>query len=403
MIAEIKSLSKKTGSVTGLAIVIVVGFLQYILLSSVKNTSILLPSYGALKQGLVNKSVISEIIWMIKDFSEGQFFGGLFAGIGVISGGIIGWILDIKKSKYRGSDIVFGLNIFPWILASQIITMVFSVYVLKYLNFIDGSTYHWAPTFLLIVGVPQAVLCIFGPSLKNLIVGCLLGAFTTVPMANFIGYSIIDKIGMPVTISNYIALALSILFALQACKMLPFMKQERFPIIAENIMDLDEDEKYKKLKDPKFIISKTLTSFTDCLYYGNEWPTIFLIIGAVTDWVINVEHGMVGAKVFPAILFAQLMSGAIGAFLYGYKYIEKGWYPTYVPVVSICPFCVLVFGPTLPVIIFSSIIGGIIGAPFAELLGRNLPEHIHGVIPNVLAMAITTMSVIAIMRGLPWF
>lgn len=403
MIAEIKSFNKKTGSIKGLLIVIIVGFLQYLLLSGMTNSSMMLPPYGVLEEGLIKNNLTSEIVWMIKDFSEGQFFGGLFSGIGVILGGIIAWRLDVKRSKFRGSDIVFGLNIFPWILASQIITIVFSVYALKYLSFIDGNTYHWVPTFLLIVGVPQAVLCVFGPSVKNLIVGCLLGAFTTVPIANYISYSIIDKIGMPVTIANYIALALSITFALQACKMLGFVKKVSFPIIKENVGDLDEEEKYEQLKSLKFIISKTLTSFTDCLFYGNEWPTIFLIIGAMIDWMINCEHGLLGAKVFPAILFAQLISGAIGAYLYGYKYIEKGWYPTYVPVVSICPFSILVFGPTLPVIIFSAIIGGIIGAPFAELLGKSFPEHIHGVVPNVLAMAVTTISVIAIMQGLPWF
>ena len=394
---------KSTGSLLGLVIVIAIALIQYYIFTEISGNSTLLPSYDSFIAKIMDGDIISKFLWIIKDFSEGQFFGGIISGFGVITGGIIACILDRKKSKYRGFDIVFGLNIFPWILASQILTSVFSVFVLKYLNFIDGDLVSWAPTFLLLVGVPQAVLCIFGPSIKNLIVGSLLGAFLSVPIANFVGYKIMNIIDMPTNIANYIALALSITLGLQVCKLLPWIKEKPFPLIKENQRNLSYDEKYKLLKSPLFLVRRTLADFTDCLFYGNEWATIFLILGAVVDWLINSTHGLAGARLFPAVLLSQLVSGGIGVFLYGYNHIEKGWYPTYVPVVSIGPFCVLTFGGSLHVALFAAVIGGIIGAPFAGLLNTYLPKHLHGVIANVLAMAITTITVITVMNALPWF
>ncbi len=394
---------KTTGSLLGLAIVVAIGLLQYFIFIGMKGTSQILPPYGVFVDRIMEQDFQSRLLWSIKDFSEGQFYGGIIAGFGVILGGIVAFILDRRKSKYRGFDIVFGLNIFPWVLASQLITSIFVIFVLKYLEFIDGDIVTWVPTFLVLVGVPQAVLCIYGPGIKNLLTGSVLGGLLTVPLANYLGYKIMDVIEMPVTVSNYIALALSITIALQVCKLLPWMKGKPFPIIEENIRVLNDEEKYRLLKSPLFLIRRTLADFTDCLFYGNEWATIFLIFGAIVDWIINCRHGMCGTQVFPAILLVQLVSGGLGVFLYGYKHIELGWYPTYVPVVSIGPFCVLTFGTALHTVLFAAVLGGLIGAPFAGLLNRNLPKHLHGVIPNVLAMAITTMTVITVMKALPWF
>lgn len=63
----------------------------------------------------------------------------------------------------------------------------------------------------------------------------------------------------------------------------------------------------------------------------------------------------------------------------------------------------LTFGTSLHTVLFASILGGLIGAPFADLLNRNLAEDLHGVIPNVLAMGLCTMTVISVMKALPWF
>ena len=402
MIDEKKKITNgTTASFLGLIIITMVGLILYLLLSNVMIVTNWLP-YDSIVEGIMENNIVSKIIWMVKDFSEGQFYGGLFAGMGLIIGAVIAWRLDLKKSKYAGINISYGLNIWPWIFVSQILTMSISVFIFNYLDLLDNETFSWLPTFLLLVGAPQAVLCIYGPNVKALFTGSILGGLLTVPLANWINNYIIVPIGMPGTVANYFALAGAITITLQVCNLLPWMEKKPFNKIDYGPPPTDEDM-YSTLKNPLWLIRRTLADFTDPLFYGNEIASLFLIIGAIIDWFLNSKHGFLGSQVLPAILFSQLISGGIGVYLYGRKHLENGWYPTYVPVVSIAPFCVLTFGTTLPVILFSSIFGGIIGAPFAELLNRNLPEHLHGVIPNVLAMGITTMFTISVMNYLPWF
>lgn len=66
------------------------------------------------------------------------------------------------------------------------------------------------------------------------------------------------------------------------------------------------------------------------------------------------------------------------------------------------PVCVLLFGATMPVILVSGILGGIIGAPIAHWIEDRRPDYIHGTVPNVLAMTISTVIVAAVISCISW-
>lgn len=288
-----KITNKTTASFLGLMIISIVGLILYLLLSNIMIVTKWLP-YESIVEGIMENNIISKFIWMIKDFSEGQFYGGLFASMSLIIGAIIAWRLDVKKSKYAGINISYGLNIWPWIFASQILTMLIAVFVLGYLSLLDNDTFSWLPTFLLLVGAPQAVLCVYGPSVKSLLTGSILGGLLTVPMANWINNYIIVPIGMPGTIANYFALAGSITITLQVCSLLPWMEKKSFNTIDYGPSPTEE-EMYKTLKNPLWIIRRTLADFTDPLFYGNEIASFFLIVGAIIDWFLNSKHGFLGS------------------------------------------------------------------------------------------------------------
>ena len=78
---------------------------------------------------------------------------------------------------------------------------------------------------------PQAVLCVYGPSWRNLVTGVLLASFLSVPIANFVNAGILIPMGMPGTIANYFALALSITLTLQVCKLAPWIEKVKHPVI----------------------------------------------------------------------------------------------------------------------------------------------------------------------------
>ncbi|MPN58174.1 hypothetical protein SDC9_205875 [bioreactor metagenome] len=60
------------------------------------------------------------------------------------------------------------------------------------------------------------------------------------------------------------------------------------------------------------------------------------------------------------------------------------------------------FGATMPIIIISSVLGALIGAPLAEFANRNKPEYIHGTVGNVISMALSTVIVAAVIECIPW-
>src|SRR5699024_11661890 len=159
---------------------------------------------------------------------------------------------------------------------------------------------------------------------------------------------------MLITRSIYYSLASAVTIVKQKYKLHPWIKKKEFQLINEP-SNLGKDEIQEMLNRPDWIIRRTLADFTDPLFYGNEIATIFLILGAMIDWFINSKHGFLGSQIFPAILFSQLLCGGLAVYLYGKKHLENGWYPTFIPLVSIAPFCVIIFVLNLFLIFFSSI------------------------------------------------
>ena len=62
---------RTTASLTGYAILLGIGFLQYFLLSGVNNTCEILKPYGMFVTSIREGGVADKWVWIVKDFSEG--------------------------------------------------------------------------------------------------------------------------------------------------------------------------------------------------------------------------------------------------------------------------------------------------------------------------------------------
>ena len=72
----------------------------------------------------------------------------------------------------------------------------------------------------------------------------------------------------------------------------------------------------------------------------------------------------------------------------------RGWYPTYVPLVSVVPAAVLTYGGGFTVMIASALLGALIAPPLACAIAQRLPKYLHPFIGNVLSMAISTLVIL---------
>lgn len=398
---ETKFLLKRTGSFWGFIITLMIGFGIYFILGSIHAAGQWFPYDVVVKNA--GSNVFYKFVWFIMNFTEAQFYAGFLASLGIILGGFVAWILSVRKSRYAGFDVCYGTNLWPWVFASQVISLGFAIFILNYTSLFNTGDFSWLPTFITVVGVPPSIVLLYGPSYKALFTGSILGGLICFPTAFWIMTKILPLVEIPGVVSNVLTMAITGIIVCQVCSILPWMEKVPLKVIKKDTKELSKEEELNIMSTPIWFLRRVLADFSEPQFYGNEIAGLFVIIGVCLEWVINSGHGAYASGAIPAIILSQFIGGGVGVFLYFNKYFEKGWYATYVPVVSVGPACVLMFGATIPVAVFAGVLGGILGAPVAEYFADKLPGHIHGTNANVLSMALCTTIVAIVMRALPWF
>ena len=386
---------RRFGSVAGLVISLAIGFAFYFGLQAVGGNQESW-AYASIIDGIA-ASLPKQMQWFLMDFTEAQFYAGVFAGAGVIIGGAVAWILAVKGSRYAGFDVCYGSStLFPWVLASQILSLALAIFVFRYIDLFRGDSVTWAATFITVVGAPPAVMLLYGPSISALLTSSVLGGLICAPVATWMGSYVITPLGLPGVVGNVLTMAITGIIVCKVCQVAPWV--EKKPVSPHKSFAREED-----VYSAGWFVRRVLAEFTEAPFYGNEVASLFVLAGAVIDWCICSLHGANGAGTVPAIILSQFTGAAVGVFLYAKKFDKGGWYATYVPVVSVGPACVLMFGGTVPVALFAGALGGILGGPVAEFFAGKLPEGIHVTVANVTSMAVCTTVTAAVMQILPFF
>ena len=389
---------KSTGSVLGLIIVIAIGFAFYFGLNAIGGSTESL-SYNSIIDG-IQDNVFKQVQWLLMNFTEPQFYASIFAGIGIIAGGFIAWILAKKNSRLAGFDICYGSsNLFPWVLAAQVLSVGLAIFVYRYINLFDLPETTWIATFISIVGAPPSVMLLYGPSVPALLTSSILGGLLCPPVATWLSTYIVGPIGVPGVVANVLTMAITGIAICFICKVLPWIK--KVPVKPHRRQPKPDEDVYST----SWFVRRCFAEFSEAQFYGNEVASIFLLVGVVIDWALCAALPVYGngGTILPAILLSQFVGAAVGVFLYAPRFENGGWYATYVPVVAVGPGCVLMFGGTIPVALFAGALGGIIGAPFADFFAQRMPEGVHGTNANVLSMAISTIIVSMVMKFLGCF
>ena len=79
---------------------------------------------------------------------------------------------------------------------------------------------------------------------------------------------------------------------------------------------------------------------------------------------------------------------------------RQGWYPTYIPVVSVAPAAVLAYGGTATAIVGGALLGALLGPPLAAALSPSAQDF-HPYVGNVLSMAFSTLLIVPALGLLP--
>ena len=384
--------NSKYGSPLGLGIVVLVGFAFYFVLNTVKGFSVI-PDYNTVVQNIHGSGTL---FWFFMNFTEPNFFAGFCSSILILVGAAVAWFLALRGSRWAGFEICYGAaKIWPWVFASQILSLVLIMFGLNYMSlFKEGVT--WIPTFIAIVNVPPALVLMYGPGVATLLTVSVIGAFICTPTAVWLS-KVFAPWNIPGVVSNVSAMAVAGVIGAAACQALPWMKKRGVAPISSPI------PLKNNTRSASWLVRRVVADFTEPLFYGNEVAGAFLLIGVLLDTILNPGLSAYGGQCIGAVVLSEMIAGGVGVFLYADKWEQKGWYATYVPVVSSAPACAMMFGSTLHAAVFAGILGAVIGAPLAEFCSNKMPDYVPGTVANVSAMAISTIIVAATMQALPWF
>lgn len=151
-------------AVLALVVKIFLGMFLYWIMNGFRHVSNFFPYNDVVTK--VNQQGFYKFIYFVMNFTEGEFYGGLFTTLFLLIGGLIAWQLYRKNSKWQGFAIAGGSGAWPWVLASQLLSLFLTIYVFDFTRFFTKEVL-WLPTFIVVVGTPPALTLVYGPGWKN--------------------------------------------------------------------------------------------------------------------------------------------------------------------------------------------------------------------------------------------
>jgi hypothetical protein len=339
---------------------------------------------------------------IVGDTTEAPFCKSALSGVVMFGGATLGHWAYVTRRRRRGFDIAYGGRLWPWLTVSTLLGLVLS-------NLIWGWTigYYsdaWQPAFVPFVSVPPAVVLVYGRGWRVALTGAVLGSLLTTPVSIVMVNEICVPFALPSGVGNSGGMAIGALFAFAVCRVLPWMPQSMSPPDDPTVDHHDPAGSPPSSTTSRgWVPRRILADFSEAPFYGNEWASVGRLLGVVLAFLLIPQLPVYGSGRLPALLAAQVLSAAIAVPLWRSRWAEAGWYPSFVPVVSVAPACVVTFGGSVQAVVAGAVLGALAGPPLAAAIARRLPTDFHPFIGNVASMAICTAVIVPLLKLLPGF
>ncbi|MGO2083714.1 hypothetical protein [Vagococcus sp.] len=376
-----------------LGVKLLLALLIYLGMNHIRNVSAYFPYEEVVAN--VNSSLYYKTIYFIMSFSEGEFYGGVMTTLFLLIGSVVAWLLYRKNSKWQGFPIAQGSGLWPWILASQMLSLFLTIYVFDFTRFFSAEV-NWLPVFIVVVGTPPALTLVYGGGWKKLLTISGLSALLTFPFAHWLNNYIIPPLNLPGMVSNVATMAFVGFIVSAICRQLPWMTISQAPIAIERAKAPMKEEDTLSFS---WSIRRTFADFSEAWFYGNEWIGLAVLIGVLLDWLLNIEHINNGSGMIPNIVMGQMIASAVGIFLYRHRFTDEGWYPTFMPLVSTVPGVILMAGGGFWFSIIVGVLSGVFSAPVGDYIAKRLPAYVPKAVGFVSGMTIVTIMVSVIMQA----
>ena len=345
------------------------------------------PTYGDMMNSM--PSPWAWLRWVLGDISEVAFYKHELASLGLLLGGALGYWASRYAQSWQGFSISYGTGLWPWLVTSSLLGLLLS-------NALWGWTLTadtWQPTFAAFVSLPAAMVLFFGAGWKVTLNGAILGALLVTPSCLLIVNFVCVPLGLPAVIGNVLGMALGSVAAFVLCQRFPALVTPKHEQKPENLPITPE-------KKPNYgaiwTLRRVLADFSEAPFYGNEWANLGMLAGVLLAYALSPLSPAYGSGLLLHIVAAQALTSLVGVIVWRRQWQIRGWYPTYVPLVSVVPAAVLTYGGGFTVMIASALLGALIAPPLACAIAQQLPKYLHPYIGNVLSMAISTLVILPV-------
>lgn len=328
---------------------------------------------------------LSRIRWIIGDISEVAFYKHELPALGLLLGAALAHWAHVRGARWQGFAICYGTGLWPWLFASSMMGLLLS-HALWGWTLASGL---WQPTFVAFVSLPAAMVLMYGGGWRVAITGAVLGALLVTPASLLLVNYLCYPLRLPVVVGNVTGMALASAVAFLLCRCLPMGGRSSRPPSAPAVV-------HKPSYGPLWILRRVLADFSEAPFLGNELASLGLLAGALLAWVLAPAAPAYGSQLLPHIVAGQALASLLGVLIWRRQWIACGWYPTYIPIVSIVPAAVLTLGGDWQVVVASAVLGAVIAPPLAAAISQRLPDYMHGYIGNVLSMAISTLGILPV-------
>ncbi|MCO7504596.1 MULTISPECIES: hypothetical protein [unclassified Pseudomonas] len=331
---------------------------------------------------------LARLRWIVGDISEVAFYKHELPAIGLLLGAALAHWAHRTGRAWQGFAICYGTGLWPWLVTSSLLGLVFSHVLWGWT--LSAST--WQPTFVAFVSLPAAMVLLFGGGWKVAINGALLGALLVTPASLLLVNYLCYPLGLPVVIGNVGGMAVASVLAFMLCQRFAGLVRSTPPVDAPPPAPVVE--RATPHHGVGWTLRRVLADFSEAPFFGNELASLGLLLGVLAAYLLSPAGPAYGSQLVLEMVGGQALASLIGVLLWRRQWMQRGWYPTYIPIVSVVPAAVLTLGGTWEVVVLSAGLGAVMAPPLAVAISQRLPSHLHGYIGNVLSMAACTLMIL---------
>ncbi|WP_350279988.1 hypothetical protein [Kribbella sp. HUAS MG21] len=334
------------------------------------------------------------VSWLVGSISEPQYYAVAPAGALLLIGGLAAHVAHRMSWRCQGFVQACGSGLWPWAAGSALASLMLGNVIWGW-TLVPGS---WQPLFVPLVSVAPAVVVLYGPGLRIAASAAVLGALLTPPASILAVEYLCRPLALPPVVGATTGMWLGAAVAFWICSRLRWMppagawraqQQQVPPAGPENSL--------------LWVPRRALADFSEAQFFGNEWASATLLAGAVVAHAISSSSTAYGSGLFAAVLASQVITALAGVLVWRRRWQRHGFYPTFVPVVSVAPATVLAFGGTVESVLAGALLGALIAPPVAAAISARLPKTFHPFVGNVASMSVCTALVVPALRLVPGF